>query len=173
MVDFLLILIHLLLAEEHAREGEQAGGAVAQHKLRRDVEPAGQPRVVHARVQRTRRHAEIWIGCQIGAVLSSSGVQAARCGYNKNIGSLFTMITRALAVHMSERCDSTVPSTFAYGMSTTRGDGKQCSCFCRVLNLLGTVHFFSVCSFFLFFTCHKRETCEQHYANNKAKLFHG
>ena len=41
MVNLLLILIHLLLAEEHAREGEQAGGAIAQHKLRRNVEPTG------------------------------------------------------------------------------------------------------------------------------------
>ena len=64
-----MILIHLLLAEEHAREGEQAGGAVTQHKLRRNVEPAGQPRVVHARVQRARRHIEIGGRGQIGAIL--------------------------------------------------------------------------------------------------------
>ena len=77
MVNLLLILIHLLLTEEHAREGEQAGGAVAQDKLRRDVQPTGQPGVVHARVQRTRRHVEIGIGCQIGAVLRGSSVEAS------------------------------------------------------------------------------------------------
>ena len=77
MVDFLLILRHLLLAEEHAREGEQAGGAVAQHKLRWNVEPAGQPRVVHARVQRTRRHVEIGGRGQIGAVLRGGSVEAS------------------------------------------------------------------------------------------------
>ncbi len=65
MVNLLLVLIHLLLAEEHAVKGEQAGGAVAQHKLRWNVEPAGQPRVVHARVQRARRHVEVGVGCQI------------------------------------------------------------------------------------------------------------
>ena len=73
----LLVLIHLLLAEEHAREGEQAGGAVAQHKLRRNVEPAGQPRVVHARVQRACRHVEIRVGGQIGAVLRGGSVEAS------------------------------------------------------------------------------------------------
>ena len=139
---FLLILIHLLLAEKHARKGEQAGGAVAQDKLRRNVQPAGQPRVVHARVQRTRRHAGIWIGGQIGAVLSSSGVQAARCGYNKNIGSLFTMIPSALAVHMPVRSNGTIPATFTNRMSTANGDGVQSSCFLPIGNLLGILCYF-------------------------------
>ena len=75
LFNWLLILIHLLLAEEHAREGEQAGGAVTQDKLRRNVEPAGQPRVVHARVQLTRRHVEVGFRSQIGAVLRGSGVK--------------------------------------------------------------------------------------------------
>ena len=73
--DSLLILIHLLLAEEHAREGEQAGGAVAQHKLRRNVEPTGQPRVVHARVQRTRRHVE-------AGFISSSKLEVTVCDFS-------------------------------------------------------------------------------------------
>ena len=69
IVYYLLVLIHLLLAEKHAVKGEQAGGAVAQDKLRRDVQPTGKPRVVHARVQRTCRHVEIRVGGQIGTVL--------------------------------------------------------------------------------------------------------
>ena len=56
---YLLVLIYLLLAEKHAVKGEQAGGAVAQDKLRRVVQPTGKPRVIHARIQRTCRHVEI------------------------------------------------------------------------------------------------------------------
>ena len=69
MVNLLLVLIHLLLTEKHAVKGEQAGGAVAQDKLRRNIQPTGKPRVVHARVQRARRHIEIGGRGQIGAVL--------------------------------------------------------------------------------------------------------
>lgn len=71
---FLLVLIHLLLAEEHAREGEQASGAVAQYKLRRNIQPTGKTRVVHARIQRTCRHIEIGGRGQIGAVLRGGSV---------------------------------------------------------------------------------------------------
>ena len=100
MVDFLLILVYLLLAEKHTVKGEQVGGAVAQYKLRRDVQPTGQPGVVHARVQRTRRHVEIGIGCQIGAVLRSGGVKIGRYKLYINHSRSIAKSTVTLTINM-------------------------------------------------------------------------
>ena len=100
MVNLLLILIHLLLAEKHTVKGEQVGGAVAQHKLRWNVEPAGQPRVVHARVQRARRHVEIGIGCQIGAVLRGGGVKIGRYKLYINHSRSIAKSTVTLTINM-------------------------------------------------------------------------
>ena len=66
---FLLVLIHLMVGEVEAVEGEHAGDAVADGELRRDIEPAGRSRFVHARVQRPLRHVEERLARQVGAVL--------------------------------------------------------------------------------------------------------
>ena len=142
MVNLLLILIHLLLAEEHARESEQAGGAVAQHKLRRNVEPAGQSRVVHARIQRTRRHIEVGVGCQIGAVLRGGGVQAARCRHNIYNSRYITRGSMSLAINMI--CLSHIGYTSwttRCRMSNLYRNIVQSAAFLPVANQFGTVHF--------------------------------
>ena len=74
----LLVLIYLLLAEKHTVKGEQAGGAVAQDKLCRNIHPARKPRIIHTHIQRPIGHIKKRICGNVGAVLRGGAIEITR-----------------------------------------------------------------------------------------------
>ena len=115
----LLVLIYLLETEIDIVEREEAGYAVADGELCRNIEPARFPVTIQARIKRTIRHIEEFLICQICAVLRGGRVKSGCYRYDKHGRRHCTMSAMPLTVNMpTKRRHITISPTLTYCMST-------------------------------------------------------